>query len=153
MSTRSTSRKTPTKGRGRSRSRSRTGITPPTSPSRRTATSTERAIRKSLDYNITTASRGVDSFYDNYISPLYTTITRVFRRQAPRSAQHAARKVERITGSGVDRISTAVYWWFIISTIVVLWDSAYVLLRPDSMLGGKYSQYFIPYAFYITIGM
>jgi hypothetical protein len=41
--------------------------------------------------------------------------------------------------------------WFAISVPLVLWDVAFVLLRPASMAGGSLSFLWAPYAKYVTI--
>jgi hypothetical protein len=46
-------------------------------------------------------------------------------------------------------ISKWVYFWLIVSATIVIWDATYVLLRPDSLEGGKYAAYFSPYQIYI----
>lgn len=48
--------------------------------------------------------------------------------------------------------ATAVTLWLVFSTPLVLWDVAYVLLRPHSMPGNKlHSPIWIPYALYGTV--
>jgi len=37
-----------------------------------------------------------------------------------------------------------VWVWFVVSQLVVLWDGAFVFLRPDSFPGGKYAHFFGP---------
>ncbi len=46
-------------------------------------------------------------------------------------------------------ISKGIYAWLFISAIVVVFDAAYVLLRPESIRGGKYFDIFWPYEQYI----
>lgn len=46
-------------------------------------------------------------------------------------------------------LSKFVYFWLILSATIVIWDATYVLLRPHSLAGGKYFQYFSPYQLYI----
>jgi hypothetical protein len=41
--------------------------------------------------------------------------------------------------------------WLLISSLVVIYDAAYVLLRPDSMKGGSLFKYFFPYELYIQV--
>ncbi|KAI8139746.1 hypothetical protein BJV82DRAFT_521352 [Fennellomyces sp. T-0311] len=41
--------------------------------------------------------------------------------------------------------------WFLISSIIVLWDAGYCLLRPHSMEGGKYNFLWRPYNLYAKI--
>lgn len=42
------------------------------------------------------------------------------------------------------RLPLWIIFWLVVSQLVVLWDSAFVLLRPDSLPGGKYSALFSP---------
>lgn len=46
-------------------------------------------------------------------------------------------------------IPKPLYIWLILSSFVVIYDASYVLLRPDTMVGGKYFQYFSAYDLYI----
>lgn len=46
-------------------------------------------------------------------------------------------------------LSKFVYFWLILSATIVIWDATYVLLRPLSLAGGKYFQFFAPYQHYI----
>ena len=41
------------------------------------------------------------------------------------------------------------YIWLIVSATIVIWDASYVLLRPHSLKGGIYEQYYAPYQIYI----
>ncbi|KAI8388116.1 uncharacterized protein BYT42DRAFT_559000 [Radiomyces spectabilis] len=41
--------------------------------------------------------------------------------------------------------------WFVTTSLIVLWDAAYCLLRPHSMEGGKYFVFFSPYKLYGTV--
>jgi hypothetical protein len=41
------------------------------------------------------------------------------------------------------------YLWLFLSAVIVLFDAAYVLLRPDTLQGGKYFSIFAPYDIYI----
>ncbi|KAK2877052.1 hypothetical protein FQN49_001459 [Arthroderma sp. PD_2] len=47
--------------------------------------------------------------------------------------------------------SRLVQIWLMISVPVVMWDTGYVLLRPHSMPGGVYHQFWSPYALYGTV--
>ena len=38
--------------------------------------------------------------------------------------------------------------WLLISSLIVIFDASYVLLRPESMRGGSLFQYFSPYELY-----
>ena len=46
-------------------------------------------------------------------------------------------------------ISKGVYFWLIISSIIVIFDGAFILLRPETLPGGKYSHIYAPYQLYI----
>jgi hypothetical protein len=46
-------------------------------------------------------------------------------------------------------ISKGIYAWLLISSAIVAYDASYVLLRPHSLKGGQYHQYFQPYELYI----
>ena len=39
-------------------------------------------------------------------------------------------------------IAKGIYLWLVISSVIVLFDAAYVLLRPDSLKGGIYEHIF-----------
>lgn len=53
---------------------------------------------------------------------------------------------------GVHTPSAIVLLWLLFAVPVVLWDTAYVLLRPHTMPGGKlHSPFFRPYALYGTV--
>lgn len=41
--------------------------------------------------------------------------------------------------------------WLTISSLIVVWDTLYVLYRPSTMEGGQHFKYFFPYKTYITI--
>lgn len=41
------------------------------------------------------------------------------------------------------------YIWLVASSLIVIFDASYVLLRPDSMQGGSLFAYFSPYDLYI----
>lgn len=46
-------------------------------------------------------------------------------------------------------VPNSLYIWLILSALIVLYDAAYVLLRPDSVRGGKYFHIFSGYDIYI----
>ena len=46
-------------------------------------------------------------------------------------------------------LTKGLYAWLIISSSIVVWDASYVLLRPESLKGGKYEHFFTPYQTYI----
>ncbi|KAG8988094.1 hypothetical protein FRB94_001106 [Tulasnella sp. JGI-2019a] len=46
-----------------------------------------------------------------------------------------------------------VWWWFLLSSLVVLWDAGYCLLRPRSMEGGDLAWIWKPYIRYTTIDL
>ena len=46
-------------------------------------------------------------------------------------------------------VSKGVYLWLILSSIIVIFDASYVLLRPHSLKGGKYEDIYSPYQLYI----
>ena len=46
-------------------------------------------------------------------------------------------------------ISKGVYLWLIVSSLIVIYDASYVLLRPHSLKGGKYEHIYQPYQLYI----
>ena len=48
-------------------------------------------------------------------------------------------------------LSKWVVAWLIITSLVALWDTAFVLLRPESMTGGKYHALFSPYDLYTSV--
>jgi hypothetical protein len=48
-------------------------------------------------------------------------------------------------------IPTAVWWWLVVSSCVVIWDGLFVLNRPRSMPGGDLHAIWSPYALYVTI--
>ncbi|CAD6886263.1 unnamed protein product, partial [Tilletia controversa] len=53
-----------------------------------------------------------------------------------------------------DRIHKPPTWitiWLAVSSILVMWDCGYMLLRPHSMKGGKYFTLWAPYELYGTI--
>jgi hypothetical protein len=41
--------------------------------------------------------------------------------------------------------------WFTVASLIVSWDSAFVLLRPKTLPGGDWHHFFKPYALYIQI--
>lgn len=41
------------------------------------------------------------------------------------------------------------YAWLLLSAVIVLFDATYVLLRPETLRGGKYFSIFAPYEMYI----
>lgn len=45
-------------------------------------------------------------------------------------------------------IPSGLYLWLVVSALVVVFDAAYVLLRPHSLRGGKYFHIFAPYELY-----
>lgn len=48
-------------------------------------------------------------------------------------------------------IKRGYFFWLVLSSLVVLWDTAYVLYRPHTMQGGSLFGYFSPYVKYIQI--
>lgn len=46
-------------------------------------------------------------------------------------------------------VSKPLYAWFVLSAVIVIFDASYVLLRPESLRGGKYFNIFSPYELYI----
>lgn len=46
-------------------------------------------------------------------------------------------------------VSKATYLWLTLSALIVIFDASYVLLRPESMKGGKYFHIYAPYELYI----
>jgi hypothetical protein len=46
-------------------------------------------------------------------------------------------------------VHKALYVWLVLSSLIVIYDASYVLLRPDSMLGGKLFGFFSAYDLYI----
>ena len=46
-------------------------------------------------------------------------------------------------------ISKGIYLWLVLSSVIVLFDASYVLLRPHSLKGGQYEWLFEPYQIYI----
>ncbi|GAA5996942.1 uncharacterized protein JCM10292_006100 [Rhodotorula paludigena] len=52
------------------------------------------------------------------------------------------------TGPPVYRPPLWVKTWFVVSTLLVAWDTGYVLLRPRSMKGGDLSALWAPYELY-----
>jgi len=41
------------------------------------------------------------------------------------------------------------YLWLVLSAIIVIFDALYVLLRPETLRGGKYFNIFAPYEMYV----
>ena len=46
-------------------------------------------------------------------------------------------------------IPKGIYLWLIISSIIVIYDASYILLRPRSLSGGDLELIFSPYQLYI----
>jgi hypothetical protein len=46
-------------------------------------------------------------------------------------------------------ISKAITIWLVVSSLVVIYDATYVLLRPATMLGGELFRFFSAYDLYI----
>ena len=41
--------------------------------------------------------------------------------------------------------------WFFVFIPVQVWDALYIVLRPDSMEGGKWASFWSPYQIYIQV--
>lgn len=41
--------------------------------------------------------------------------------------------------------------WLTISSLVCIWDATFILLRPDTLPGGRLHKYWKPYALYIEV--
>ena len=46
-------------------------------------------------------------------------------------------------------ISKAIIFWLVVSSIIVYFDAFYVLMRPETLAGGKYYHIFKPYELYV----
>jgi hypothetical protein len=51
------------------------------------------------------------------------------------------------------RLARWIVVWLLVSSVIVLWDVAFVLLRPRSMPGGALSFLWVPYAKYIAVDL
>lgn len=61
------------------------------------------------------------------------------------------KKRNKVTSTDNNTLATWCYLWLAISSLVVVWDAAFVLLRPISMKGGVLEKLWLPYQLYITI--
>src|ERR1700730_6344055 len=59
--------------------------------------------------------------------------------------------LDGVTYKSILSIPTWLYAWIVLSSPVVVWDALFVLLRPHTMAGGKYAQYWIPYLLYVKV--
>lgn len=46
-------------------------------------------------------------------------------------------------------IPTGIYFWLVIGSIIVYFDAFYVIMRPETLPGGKYHWLFAPYELYV----
>ena len=53
--------------------------------------------------------------------------------------------------TNIHTLATWAYLWIFLSSIVVIWDASYILLRPLSMYKGSLYMLFMPYSKYITV--
>lgn len=46
-------------------------------------------------------------------------------------------------------ISKGIIFWLVISSIIVYFDAFYIIMRPETLSGGKYYDIFKPYELYV----
>lgn len=56
----------------------------------------------------------------------------------------AARNEIKAISERLHRPSTLIILWYIVSNILVIWDTCYIYLRPHSFAGGKWHWPFKP---------
>ncbi|GAA5921547.1 hypothetical protein JCM1841_000564 [Sporobolomyces salmonicolor] len=69
------------------------------------------------------------------------------------SSGHLVPHASRSNGGAVYSAPTWVACWFIISTVLVAWDTGFVLMRPRSFRGGDLHWLWSPYALYELVDL
>lgn len=82
-------------------------------------------------------------------SPAKTAAPTPAAPAAPAAAAAAGHAVSALPAPSI--IPTAVWYWLVLSSLIVLWDASFVLNRPRSMKGGDLNWAFGPYNLYVTI--